>query len=517
MALVQTVMWTAVPNGIDTATGMLKVRCLVSPRLSSIPETNQTLGVYADWPNWTARVAAAGFTLSLQVGGVTHANLVPDKAVLKPSLWPALFPASMLVRPFKVADFTTRKIRSYPVKNILDAIKVLYAGVLNERPEEQGRPGGLWQEVGTIRRIKRPRNDERTFLGTVDGLYRDRTGAQIYALPPAAPNDLTDFLQLQRFHWTLPKGKPVAPRPFADTTLDFHQVVSLLMEYPILQHHLGLTLDLLVPVGGLLPGDTTVKVVPPSLSPPTSHLTPATAATFGTGYFWPKTGGEIVNNRLALAGSGFPVVTIDVDGAAIKLRQFADNMQYAQSDEVQFLPSLRSAGLAVARTGQAVAINAKFGKALMSPASVTLDAASLLHGLRWQAYDVARGRWFSLCERDVRYHFLSLGNVDTAFVPSSSGTLREEGTVTAAATQRVNDGTDDFYLAEYLARWHGENLAAARPGLSLLEHDDPDVLGAPDPGPQKPSDPQLKVKTWPAPAGLPVLRFGRDYRLRALA
>ena len=55
------------------------------------------------------------------------------------------------------------------------------------------------------------------------------------------------------------------------------------------------------------------------------------------------------------------------------------------------------------------------------------------------------------------------------------------------------------------------------PGLSLLEPDDPDVLADPNPGPQKPTDPQLKVKAWPAPAGLPVLRYGRDYRLRALA
>ncbi|HZM76281.1 MAG TPA: hypothetical protein VFC19_11170 [Candidatus Limnocylindrales bacterium] len=519
MALVQTVMWTAVPNGIDTATGMLKVRCLVSPRLSSVPETNQTLGVYVDWPNWTTKVAAAGFNLSLQVGGITHANLVPDQAVLKPSLWPALFPASMLVRPFKVADLTTKKIRSYPVKNILDAIKDVYAGATNERPEDQGRAGKMWLEVPTIRTIKRPRNDERTFLSTVDGLYRDRSGAQIYALPPSSANNLTDFLQLLRFHWTPPVAPPVAPRAFADTTLDFHQVVSLLMEYPALQRALGLTLDFLVPVAGLPIGNTTVKVLPPSLG----HLTPTTAATFGPDYFWPRAGGDVVNNRLALSAANFSVVTVDVDGAAIKLRMFADNMQYAQSNEVQFLPSLRSAGLAVARTGQAFLFNGKFGKAktdnttIVGGGGVTLDAASLLHGLRWQAYDVGKGRWFSLCERDVRYHFLSLGNVDSAFVPGPASTLREEGTVTAAAASRVNDGTDDLYLAEYLTRWHGENLVAARPGLSLLEHDDPDVLADPNPGPQKPTDPQLNVKAWPAPAGLPVLRFGRDYRLRALA
>ncbi len=519
MALVQTVMWTAVPNGIDTATGMLKVRCLVSPRLSSSPEADQTLGLYADWPAWTSRVAAAGFTLSLQVGGVTHANLVPDKSVLKPSLWPALFPASMLVRPFRVADFSTTRIRSYPVGNILEAIRAVYAGALNERPEEQGRSGGMWQEVPTIRRIRRPRNDERTFLGTVDGLYRDQAGAQIYALPPAPADNLKDFLQLQRFHWTPANAAPVRPRAFEDVTLDFHQVVSLLMEYPILQRHLGLTLDFLVPVGGLVPGNTTVRVLPPAAG----HLAPTTSATYGTGYFWPRASGDVVNNRLALAGTGFPVVTIDVDGAAIKLRQFADNMQYAETAEEQFLPSLRSAGLAVARTGQALAINGKFGKAkadnttIVGGGAVTLDAASLVHGWRWQAYDLQSGRWFSLCERDVRYHFLSLGSGEAAFVPSSNGKLREEGTVTAAAAQRVNDGSDDFYLAEYLARWHGENLAAARPGRSLLEYDDPDVLAEPDPGPQKPSDPQLKVKTWPAPAGLPVLRFGRDYRLRALA
>ncbi|GIH01950.1 hypothetical protein Rhe02_00170 [Rhizocola hellebori] len=514
MAIVQTVMWTAVPNGIDTATGKLKVRCVVSPRLSSLPETNQTLGVYANWPQWTAYVAAPAFALSLQVGGVTHANLVPDKTVLKPNLWPALFPGSMLVRPFKVADLTGKLIRSYPVGNVVEAIRKLYSDMTNERPEDQGPHGRAWSENRSlVRDLQLPRNSERTILATVNGLY---AGGK-RALPPAAPQPLTDFLQVLRFHWTPAAAQAVPQKAFADDTLDFHQVVSLLMEYPILQRHLGLVLDFLVPVGSLLPGDTTVKVVPPSAG----HLTPTTAATFGTGSFWPKAAGDIADNRLALSGAAFSVVTIDVDGAAIKLRQFADNMKHVQTGDEQFLPSLRSAGLAVARKGNAWLYNTKFGQAkqdnatIVGGGNVVLNAASLLHGLRWQAYDVAAQRWFSLCERDVMYHFLALGDTPGAYVPAKDSTLREEGAVTAATTQRVNDGTDDLYLAEYLARWHGENLAAPRPGLSLLEPGQP--LGDPDPGPQKPTDPQLKVTTRPASQGLPVLRFGRDYRLRALA
>jgi hypothetical protein len=170
MAIVQTVMWTAVPNGIDTATGKLRVRCVVSPRLSSLPETNQTLGVYASWPQWTSYVAAAGFALSIQVGGVTHANLVPDKTVLKPSLWPALFPGSMLVRPFKVADLAGKLIRSYPVGNVVNAIRKLYSDMTNERPDEQGPHGRAWSENRSlVRDLQLPRNSERAILALPPG------------------------------------------------------------------------------------------------------------------------------------------------------------------------------------------------------------------------------------------------------------------------------------------------------------------------------------------------------------
>lgn len=515
MAIVQTVMWTAVPNGIDASSNKLKVRCVVSPRLSSTPPTNQALSAYADWPQWTAKVAAAGFTLSLKVGGVTYPNLVPDKAILQPALWPALFRPTMLVRPFTIPDFTTTKIRSYPVGNVLDAVRRLYSDLTNERPLDQGPSGSDWTRRAPIRDIRLPRNSERTLLSTVDNLYRNGSTVQ-YAVPPGPPQAQTDFLQVRRFHWTPATAAPVPPKP-TPAELDFHQLVALLMEYPILQRRLGLTLDFLVPVGGLVAGDTTVSIVAPS----PGHLTPTTAATYGAGYFWPKAGGDVANNRLAIAGANFSVVSVDVDGAALKLAQFADAVTQVKTAEPQFLPSLRSAGLAVARTGKAWQFNAKFGKAkqdnttITGGGPVTLDAASLLHGLRWQAYDVAAQQWFSLCERDVRYRFLSLPDTDAGYVPGRTTTLREEGPVTAAMTQRVNDGTDDLYLAEYLARWHGENLVAPRPGLSLLEPGQ--GLADPHPGPQSATDPQLNVDTTAAPQGLPVLRFGRDYRLRAMA
>ena len=130
------------------------------------------------------------------------------------------------------------------------------------------------------------------------------------------------------------------------------------------------------------------------MPPSPGHLTPTTAATYAANYFWPKASGEVANNRLALAGARYSVVTIDVDGAAIKLRQFADNMQYA--------PVRTGAVPAVAALGRARGCPHRAGVRCSTASSarprritltivggggVTLDAASLLHGLRWQAYD----------------------------------------------------------------------------------------------------------------------------------
>ena len=81
------------------------------------------------------------------------------------------------------------------------------------------------------------------------------------------------------------------------------------------------------------------------------------------------------------------------------------------------LPSLRSAGIGVARVGQALRTHAgfvratDFSTALEAGSDVLLNAEDLVRGYAIDVWDSESGRWRSLCERVVVYTFLNAGTV----------------------------------------------------------------------------------------------------------
>jgi hypothetical protein len=503
----QTVMWTAVPDGVEGDSA--RIVCVVSPRLTDAGRT--TIDAWPDWWNWAERAAAVTFAVQFDSRAPVAATRVSPAPELR--RWHALIRTGLPVRPFEPARHSEHRIRSYPAANVAGFIKQHYLGTAVASPTEFPLVSSLLDGgIASIGLAFNPKAESERRRWIENALN------QVKAVPPVDPAPPLDFLQVVMFHEVDPTLPRVAPRA---NRFDFHDLVSLLAQYPVLLRRLGLAFDLRVPLSAAA-GAGTVSVIPswtPAL-PGTTVVRPATRLTVAAGVFrpTPKAGSDLNADALALGTAGFGVLTVDADGAALKVRHFADNLRRSQARPSTdtptraALPALRSAGLAAVRTGRAArqvqrfADSAALETALAAGSPVVLDADALLYGLRWSVYDVASGRWYSLSDRRGSYLFLKDRAVDLDAV--------DAGATTTAVTQRAQVDRPDYYLAEYLCRWEGESLVAPRPGKSL-DRDPNGAPSQPDPDPQP--DAPLKVRFAPAPGSLPPLRFGRRYRMRATA
>jgi hypothetical protein len=316
----------------------------------------------------------------------------------------------------------------------------------------------------------------------------------------------------------VPPSSATGPRPELPT-FDFHQAVALCSEHPGLARRLGLVHDLAVP-GGFPAGATTVQVEPtwvPAEEQDTSDVLPVTACRIGEQAFLPepKDPSELVRGRLPLGTGPYRIVQIDPDGATLGLMQFARNLVLGtlrgseDTPTTEPLPSLRSAGFAVARTGHAPAMRAAVTTGLSLHAARQADQPILLHaedvtrGYRFDVWTSSTGRWHSLQHRISDYDFLST---------QAQVQLDEEGFVVEVPTDREDAQDPSLYLQESLVRWDGWSLAAPRPGRTLLENDQ--VADAPS----SPAEGfPLLMRFRAQPGTLPRLRFGETYRLRARA
>jgi hypothetical protein len=224
---------------------------------------------------------------------------------------------------------------------------------------------------------------------------------------------------------------------------------------------------------------------------------------------------------------------MDLDGATLKAFNFVQGIQHANTEMKTAdtptdygIPSLRSAGLAVAKTGNALSLhqnwqnNNSFNAAIEAspPGSVTLYFEDIARGYRIDVWSKAKGRWFQLCARTAAKNpglgGYGIGAPPTV-VPVPKG---DEGWVEPATTQSASSGgppNPPVYVPEYLMRWAGWSLVGARPGKHLS--DVPSDGLEPDAANPANSDLQLQIDYAAAPGTLPTLRFGGTYRFRARA
>jgi hypothetical protein len=513
-----TFLWTALPAGFTADGTTLRLSVLVSPRLDPQPDPAATLDAFPavrDWPGQDIR-----FTVAFAPGGDFHGQRQPP--AVDRARWRALFPGSTPVRGFAFEDYSTRRVHSYPVANVVDFLRRQYsrAGVLSpeDLPAIPALAGSGWSDLRTVEVL--PREGVVDAEKAREAELLKRFGSR-KALPPGPPEPAMDFFQARYFFRPRSAGRRTTP--VAKPDFDFHQALALLGDHPELLRQLGLVIDLTVPFAGQ-PGTGTVQVIPEKgfdsvdVSARTRFVLDPAARLFAAA---PAPGSDLAPGRLRLDRPEVRLFQVDADGAALKAVDFANQLFMNQagrlrsmdSDTTAGLPALRTGGLSLVRTGRAEKQAEAFKKvtgmnAALSPASPPeLGADDVTRGWRVDVEDQeAPGAWRSLCRRTATYRFLRRGGAEPLAVTG-------EGLVTPAMMQHADPTRkDEVLLHEALFHWDGWSLAAPRPGQVL----DPGSTDLQDPKPNDSGTPfDLAIDAAVVNGSLPRLRFGHTYRLRA--
>ena len=430
------------------------------------------------------------------------------------------------------AGLLPRPIRSYPVANVLSFLQERYSALAEAGGDDlpsidsllgAGSFGPLAFQSASFTGIAFVCRNEAGLRQDLDErLLKD------LALSPAPADPLSDFLQVRLFHERRGQKRIALTPP----DLDFHQALSAISEYPVLLRRLGLVHDLQIPLSGAIPlGPTTVQAlvawqpgaVPTETVPnPLGGVSPRlqTRCVVATDGFRaaPRTfAPDIADGALRLDDTAaYTPVQIDHDGAAFKAADFAANLQRsalmrtADTPDRFAAPALRSAGIAIARKGQAVHTRARWTRdlsreqALQASGDSVMDHEDVVRGWAIDVFDDVSNAWHSLCERIGDYR------IDGSSVQLLAVT--DEGSVSGSVASLPDASQPHLFQAETFIDWRGWSLSARRPGAVL------DANGKPiSPGNPAATAFGLAVDFQPRAGSLPLLRFGRHYRLRARA
>lgn len=384
------------------------------------------------------------------------------------------------------------------------------------------------------------------------------TGPDAASPPPAGPavstvsapsaQEKAAFADSDAYFATSPSAFRAMPTEAELAKLhDFHEIVSLLGDYPTLLRRLGLVVDLVVAADPAIPtADTATVRVRATWTPatsPTTAVSPRTHYVLADGAFAARarTGAtlRLSNGFLDLSDpTRNPVTQVDVAGSTKKFRNAATNVVVgadpssapALQPEQDGLPALQTEGLAVTQTSLVkvyqesalialalhnflVSDEAKQGAAKpdvpIAGAGVSdeLWADMLLRGYRLDVHDVKANTWFSLHRRDSRYDFTRVGEKVVV--------LDEEGFVEPSSTRQA-DTPGKIRIHETLFSWQGWSLSVPRPHQGIVADDAPKDPPVPVVA-HLDSTPMYGLDTWyrVTAGSLPRLRFGREYRLRA--
>ena len=579
----QTTLWTALPNGFSDDGKSLRVSLLVSPRLE--PDLDPVLKRFPNFVDWPATLAKSSFVLHfggsppVRINGndVTGPTRIDDRLGLADSsVWTALFPEETFVRGFKFRDLTKHDVLSYPVADIDALVRGLYSQLAASALDQLPTASTFLNDPAWTALLNAVESNDKHFLESSRGhhmelrdvqqqfekfeerefkrrtMESDLAHFQLFHTPPSTP-------RLNRYSGPTDEAKSRAewigyeqtqlPQPDDfQNEIDFHQIVAAMNQYPTLLRRLGLVVDLLIARDALMPSSDAllwaeVKLPNGKLivnSPP--DASPRTHAMLDGNRFQPvpqthpKPGDfRVENGQLALDPQTFSFVQVDVDGAGLKVTNFARslltlrNIPDHQLDPVTKqereigAPALRNAGLVLAHNQRAdmlknaIVRQDKFNTVAKKiqqdgqnpPPPPELFAEDAVRGYRIDIWDDVSNRWHSLCQRMATYDINSGAVVIN--VP------KEEGTVRLAATTSPDPKSNPelIWLHETLVSWPGGSLCAPMPGRTIghnpTDHSDPvtDAKAEVPPG--------LRLKSaFKALAGsLPRLRYGRKYLLRA--
>ncbi len=575
----QSLLWTTLPNGLtDDGDGIL-VSVVLAPRLDPQGDPPQLSTFAPDWLDWPATLAQA--TFEIDYGGATVA--VPMTQFAGPSrvdqrvgtpdsaAWTALFGNDLLVRSGPFVDHSDKDILSYEAADLADVISELYGGLADRADGDLPSVTGLLESPGwqpllhALERLdSRATFDLRTGLRDTRRLFAEYRNnrfenlegtaallarAQLFHTPPTRQVDVVDLPRqddprIQASWREHEKTQLPEPEDFAKQ-LDFHQIVGAMSSYPTVLRRLGLVVDFVVDRAQFAesadaPLSVTVTFSPGALAvPATPDVSPVTHAALSEGAFEavsnPLPGAadpRIVARLLELDPGRFEMLQVDVDGAGLKMMNFARSLgRLAAADErVDSVsrtehklgaPALRTAGLTLIQRDRAAMLAARFetnriknagaqavtdGTAGATPPD--LYAEDLLRGFRFDIWDGTTAIWRSLCRREAIY---TLG----AGVQVQPAAGEEEGIVRLAATQSPDPATNPglVWLHEAVLSWTGWSLTAPPPGRAIKPDDS--VGAEAQTEAELPPGLEFQSRFRAVRGSLPRLRYGRNYSLRA--
>jgi YD repeat-containing protein len=543
------VVWTAIPSG---AHGGPRLTVLPSLRLLNPQGGDRTLADYdltgpeSDFEHcWTGFMYRASWRILVGPPDGTLQQLegiwiMPEgwteNLRVRISMWRSLFPPETLVRPWEPSDLSTRSVRTFPVRDVLAQLRDAYRAAGNGF---EGR--------------KPPRADVERILepARIAGLpfsEGEPTDAQLGQTP--ALTLARRFYERPEFEVPYQPSPTLPLRPLPERLrLDFHAMLTVLADHPLVLRLLGLAIDLIVPD---LPADgRELRVAAPwSEYRPSVDVRdrfPSTRYVVKGDRFLPAPGRRFRDGLLMLAEVGeapgaenerdYDVVQLDADGAALKLIATASSVARAAealaTGESAFdtpanetLAALRSDGIAIAerQRGRRTQGSLERDAALQSgdPDAAVLDADDLTRGYRLDVLDETIGEWTSLCSRRAVYRIGDYVDVQSEF---GRQPWLDEGYIKRSSAATGPQPGAALYLHEALACWTGWSLTAPRPERPIRGVPvDPERSAAqeerwdrrePERLPPGPGDFAFEPTITAQPGSLPRLRFGRSYRLRA--
>ena len=555
----QTIMWTALPHGFAeghvglTSSGKLRITAYISPQLiSSTPVLSQ----FPDFVHWPHTVQGLHFKVQFGNGAPLTARRVSDDP--DPDLWAALFPPETTVEAYNFSSPGNLRITSFPASAVLADVKSRHQDMVKaiKSTPSHFAPARSFLSIYNDLHIDRSTHTKlsRALLSTLAQhrvvvpaanlrFYRSTTPVDTLLHSPTGIH-----FQVQNFYSRALSPKvSSAPKPLPSaaqlkTMYDFHQMVSVLGNYPLLLVKLGLAIELEVDYHPGIPASGFVRILPsrfaqtPNVHPWTFYSLNTTSFIAAPRPHANQGQGSDLRDGLLLLGdpSRFEIAHVDIDGASLKLQTAATTAATAlQTTGIAFapatryqsqaaaegssIPSMRTGGMSLLHIGRAAALLDSFNnatqqhQAAQSNQPVQLYADDLVRGYAVDVLDESTGIWRSLCMRDGTYQFVR------APQGKKTLTLPDEGFVTMGTTHDPQASPNDLYLHEQIFRWDGWSLSAPRP-IQPLDQEGNAFSHADNPNTNP--DPNITqfgfAASFTASNGsLPRLRFGHTYRMRA--
>jgi hypothetical protein len=489
----------------------------VAPRLT--PDGGEgVLDSFARLREWGQAALAATWAVELPGGARLAATPLLD--AVDADLWDRVFPPDTPVRGPKFETFQGRDLRSFDARQAHDlAVAATLYGALLFPLDPPLLSSFIGHRESPIELAIRRIEDDAATTKLLDAGGGD-------ALGPLGPI-LQILHPVRRFYERRELARPPQPRPTpgaAPVPLptpkpDFHERVAHLADQPALLRRLGLVIDLKVDDLAALAAAAQLRAVAPIEG--LAVIRPITPVTHAGDLLLTKPRGDDWQSGCLALGDGkrFSTLTLDTDGAALKLEAFVRSLPkmlavtYNNDPGNAAPPAQRAEGLAVVRRGKANDVRKQLDAAqamLNNPDPErhppVLATEDVTRGFRVEVWDDHVGKWFSLHAR------LATARLADAPDPPIYADQPEFGAIqTSAAQESPGVVNSPVYIHESLFGWSGWSLSAPRPGPRAVFSEGKEEVTEEQPDPISP----VVITTRVAPNTLPRLRYGRSYAFRA--